>query len=413
MSIGIWQVVLILLIVVIIFGAGKLPQVMGDVAKGVKSFKSGLKDDEPPPQAAAERAGRSPAEPVRRRTSTPAAEPGAPLVGVRSMFDIGWSEMAVILMVALIVIGPKDLPRVARTIGKWTGKARGMAREFQRSLDDMAREAELQDIKAEIDKLSRVDVRHRLEETIDPEGELRRSLEAPVGAGSARRADMAELDEPEASRARPSRGRAGPAGHPAPAAPDAAERRRPSRRPRTPRREELMAIIKDIDEREMPLLDHLVELRNRLMYSAAAIILGFLVCYAFADDIYAFLVRPLAKIYESMGYHRPADDLHRPDRGVLHLHQGRVLGRGLHHLPVRRHPALAVHRPRPVPEREGGLPAVPGGDAGPVLRRRRFRLLLHLPDGLALLPRASRPPVAGRASCRSSSRPGSASISTW
>ena len=77
------------------------------------------------------------------------------------MFDIGWSEMALILMVALIVIGPKDLPRVARTIGKWTGKARGMAREFQRSIEDMAREAELQDIKAEMDKLSRVDVRHR------------------------------------------------------------------------------------------------------------------------------------------------------------------------------------------------------------------------------------------------------------
>ena len=98
------------------------------------------------------------------------------------MFDIGWSEMAVILMVALIVIGPKDLPRVARTIGKWTGKARGMAREFQRSLDDMAREAELQDVKAEIDKLSRVDVRHRIEETIDPQGDLRRTLNSPVAA---------------------------------------------------------------------------------------------------------------------------------------------------------------------------------------------------------------------------------------
>lgn len=48
MNIGIWQVVLILVIVLIIFGAGKLPQVMGDVAKGVKSFKSGLKDDEQP-----------------------------------------------------------------------------------------------------------------------------------------------------------------------------------------------------------------------------------------------------------------------------------------------------------------------------------------------------------------------------
>ena len=46
MSIGIWQVVLILLIVLILFGAGKLPKVMGDVAKGVKNFKTGLKEDE-------------------------------------------------------------------------------------------------------------------------------------------------------------------------------------------------------------------------------------------------------------------------------------------------------------------------------------------------------------------------------
>lgn len=96
------------------------------------------------------------------------------------MFDIGWSEMAVILAVALIVIGPKDLPRVARTIGQWTAKARGLAREFQRSLDDMAREAELEDLKAEMDKLRRTDLRHQIEETIDPEGELRRGLAAPV-----------------------------------------------------------------------------------------------------------------------------------------------------------------------------------------------------------------------------------------
>lgn len=61
-----------------------------------------------------------------------------------------------------------------------------------------------------------------------------------------------------------------------------------------------MPLIKDIDEREMPLLDHLLELRNRLVYSAIAVLLGFGVCYFFAADIYAFLVRPLAQIYESM-----------------------------------------------------------------------------------------------------------------
>ena len=95
------------------------------------------------------------------------------------MLDIGWSEMGLILLVALIVIGPKDLPRVARTVGKWSAKARGMAREFQRSLDDMAREAELQDIKSEIEKVNRTDLRARIEETVDPGGELRRSLQPP------------------------------------------------------------------------------------------------------------------------------------------------------------------------------------------------------------------------------------------
>jgi len=59
MSIGIWQIVLILVIVLILFGAGKLPRVMGDIAKGVKSFKSGLKDD---PAEGAEAAKEAPAK---------------------------------------------------------------------------------------------------------------------------------------------------------------------------------------------------------------------------------------------------------------------------------------------------------------------------------------------------------------
>ncbi len=57
-------------------------------------------------------------------------------------------------------------------------------------------------------------------------------------------------------------------------------------------------MIKDIDDREMPLLDHLLELRNRLVYSAIALVAGFLVCYAFSSHIYQFLVEPLAHIYE-------------------------------------------------------------------------------------------------------------------
>src|ERR671918_1950596 len=59
-----------------------------------------------------------------------------------------------------------------------------------------------------------------------------------------------------------------------------------------------MAILKELDDRQMPLLDHLIELRNRLMYSCIAIFIGFVICYFFAEDIYAFLVQPLADIYQ-------------------------------------------------------------------------------------------------------------------
>lgn len=96
------------------------------------------------------------------------------------MFDLGWSEMAVIVVVALVVIGPKDLPRVAREIGRWSTKARAMAREFQRSLDDMAREADLQDIKAELEKASRTDISQTIEDMVDPKGDLKRTLNAPM-----------------------------------------------------------------------------------------------------------------------------------------------------------------------------------------------------------------------------------------
>jgi sec-independent protein translocase protein TatB len=93
------------------------------------------------------------------------------------MFDIGWSEMAVIMLVALVVIGPKDLPRLARNLGQWVAKGRAMAREFQRSLEDMAREAELDDVKREIEKVGRTDIKRSIEKTIDPTGELGRAFD--------------------------------------------------------------------------------------------------------------------------------------------------------------------------------------------------------------------------------------------
>ena len=62
------------------------------------------------------------------------------------MFDIGFPEMAVIAMIAVIVIGPKELPRALATAGKWMGKARGVMANFRTGLDAMIREAELQEM---------------------------------------------------------------------------------------------------------------------------------------------------------------------------------------------------------------------------------------------------------------------------
>jgi sec-independent protein translocase protein TatB len=69
------------------------------------------------------------------------------------MFDIAWSELFVILVVALVVVGPKDLPKLMRKVGQWTGRARSMADQFRRSFDDMARQAELDELRSQVTKM--------------------------------------------------------------------------------------------------------------------------------------------------------------------------------------------------------------------------------------------------------------------
>jgi sec-independent protein translocase protein TatB len=75
------------------------------------------------------------------------------------MFGIDTSEFLIIALVALVVIGPKDLPRVMRTVGHWVGRARGMANHFRAGVDNMIRESELADMekkwKAENERIMR------------------------------------------------------------------------------------------------------------------------------------------------------------------------------------------------------------------------------------------------------------------
>jgi sec-independent protein translocase protein TatB len=102
------------------------------------------------------------------------------------MFDFSGSELLVIAIVALVVIGPKDLPRVLRAVGKWAAKARAVAREFQSSIDQMIRESELEDLKkevetakTEVEKVAASDIGHEIEQSVDPKGELQASLQPP------------------------------------------------------------------------------------------------------------------------------------------------------------------------------------------------------------------------------------------
>ena len=70
------------------------------------------------------------------------------------MFDIGWSELVVIAIVALIAIGPKELPGVLRTVGNYMGKIRRMAAEFQGQFHEAMREAEMADLKKQVDEMA-------------------------------------------------------------------------------------------------------------------------------------------------------------------------------------------------------------------------------------------------------------------
>jgi sec-independent protein translocase protein TatB len=89
------------------------------------------------------------------------------------MFDISWGELMLIGVVALIVIGPKELPGVLRMVGQWVGKIRRMAAEFQSQFHEAMREAEMADLKKQVDELN--DAARGLTRHYDP-----LSLESPT-----------------------------------------------------------------------------------------------------------------------------------------------------------------------------------------------------------------------------------------
>jgi sec-independent protein translocase protein TatB len=102
------------------------------------------------------------------------------------MFDIGWSELMVIAVVAIVVIGPKDLPRAMRTVGRWSGKMKRMGREFQNQFNEAIREAELDDVKKQVQDIAKIDPMADLKGDLKKtESDIRGDLARPAVNGTA------------------------------------------------------------------------------------------------------------------------------------------------------------------------------------------------------------------------------------
>jgi sec-independent protein translocase protein TatB len=91
------------------------------------------------------------------------------------MFDLGWGKIVIIAVIALVVIGPKELPAVLRTVGQWMGKIRRMAAEFQSQFQEAMREAEMADLKKSIDAIT--DATRGIGTGFDPLSSVTKDLE--------------------------------------------------------------------------------------------------------------------------------------------------------------------------------------------------------------------------------------------
>jgi len=145
------------------------------------------------------------------------------------MFEIGWSELLLIGIVALIAIGPKELPTVLRTLGQWMSKLRRMASEFQSQFQEAMREAEMADLKKQVDEMTSQAQSYA---NFDPVSEVRRELEStqqqiegamvnPAGAATPSPPVAAEPSTSPADAALPA-APATDAAAPSPAAPEPA-----------------------------------------------------------------------------------------------------------------------------------------------------------------------------------------------
>lgn len=120
------------------------------------------------------------------------------------MFDIGWSELLILAVVAILVVGPRDLPRMMRAAGKYAGKVRRTANEFKAQFDDAVRESELDDLRKELEEVRDANPIHDIKKSltdidplkIDSDTGAKAPKPKPAGDGAAAISNADEANPP-------------------------------------------------------------------------------------------------------------------------------------------------------------------------------------------------------------------------
>ena len=206
------------------------------------------------------------------------------------MFDIGWSELLVIGVVAIVVVGPKELPRLMRTFGHYTGKLRAMASDFQRQFEDAVRDSEIDEVRKAMQDF------HAQASDVNLRGTVDKPLMMPTPSEptpATAPAAIAPPPEPTPKAKAKPRAKKPKTASTKPASPkrcgvaqEAA--RQEGRGGRAVSKEDEVAI----EATKAPLMEHLVELRRRLIWSLAAISAAFALCFYFSRDLYNLLLWP-------------------------------------------------------------------------------------------------------------------------
>ena len=146
-QIGLPGIILIAVVVLILFGRGKISSLMGEVGKGITSFKKGISEGKQELDKTHEEVSE------KVKDITPEKDKG----WKQKMFDLGWQELFVIGTVTLIVVGPKDLPKLLNRAGKIFGKIKQISREFYDQINETAEIEEINDLKNNLSKHTSLD----------------------------------------------------------------------------------------------------------------------------------------------------------------------------------------------------------------------------------------------------------------